>query len=224
MRTIVYIDAQNLYFGVLARSSYKWLDIYKLFAEHIVHSQTPHATIIQIKFYTAPILGKFASDPYSSERQTAYHNALIGKYPLKIEIIQGYYAFDCKNERLCSNPEEKVHVWKLEEKLTDVNLALDIYRDASHDRYDQAVLCSNDSDLIPAFQRVSEDFPDKQLGLVMPRLSKKVTQRKASKLESLSTWTQHQISEADLKLCQLPDKVSYKRGKRTKTIPKPLKW
>jgi uncharacterized LabA/DUF88 family protein len=147
LKTVAYIDAQNLYFGVLTKSPYKWLDVYRLFAERILPSHTPSAELVRLKFYTAPIKARFASDPKAPERQTAYHLALKGKYPDKIEIIEGYYSADCKDERCCDNEGQKARVWKLEEKLTDVSMALDIYRDALKGVYDQAVLCSNDSDL-----------------------------------------------------------------------------
>jgi uncharacterized LabA/DUF88 family protein len=163
MKTIVYIDAQNLYFGVLTKSPYKWLDVYRLFAERIVRSNSPDAEIVLVKFYTAPIKAKFAADPKAPERQTAYHNALKGKYDGKIEIIEGHYSADCKDERICEDEGNKVRVWKLEEKLTDVNLALDMYRDALRECYDQAVLCSNDSDLLPAIKLIQLDFPQKLL-------------------------------------------------------------
>ena len=33
MRTIVYVDALNLYYGALKGTGYKWLDLQKLFAK-----------------------------------------------------------------------------------------------------------------------------------------------------------------------------------------------
>lgn len=42
---------------------------------------------------------------------------------------------------------DRVNVWKFEEKQTDVNIALHMYRDAIKQHYTQQVLVSNDSDL-----------------------------------------------------------------------------
>jgi hypothetical protein len=35
-KTIVYIDGFNLYYGLLRRSPYKWLDLVSLFADHVL--------------------------------------------------------------------------------------------------------------------------------------------------------------------------------------------
>jgi hypothetical protein len=37
MRTIVYVDGYNLYYGLLRKSAYKWLDLYSLFQNHVLH-------------------------------------------------------------------------------------------------------------------------------------------------------------------------------------------
>lgn len=36
MDTIIYIDGYNLFYGCLKHTSFKWLDLHKLFAEQIV--------------------------------------------------------------------------------------------------------------------------------------------------------------------------------------------
>ncbi len=36
MRTIVYVDGFNFYHGLVKRSGYKWLDLYKLFEEQLL--------------------------------------------------------------------------------------------------------------------------------------------------------------------------------------------
>ena len=63
MRTYVYIDGYNLYYGRLRRTSYKWLDIYRLFADFIVKEQTPQASVDKVKFFTANIRTKLVSLP-----------------------------------------------------------------------------------------------------------------------------------------------------------------
>ena len=62
----------------------------------------------------------------------------------------------------------RTRVWKLEEKKTDVNLAMRIYRDANKGRYDRIILVSNDSDAEPALAAIREDFPAIMVGVVMP--------------------------------------------------------
>ncbi len=47
---------------------------------------------------------------------------------------------------------DRVSVWRLEEKQTDVNIALHLYDDVVQGKVEQVVLVSNDSDPVPAFQ------------------------------------------------------------------------
>jgi hypothetical protein len=54
MKTIIYIDGYNLYYGTLRGTAYKWLDVVQLF-EGICHAQNPASQLVQVKFFTAPI-------------------------------------------------------------------------------------------------------------------------------------------------------------------------
>ena len=58
-------------------------------------------------------------------------------------------------------------VLKTEEKGSDVNLALHMLNDAWHDRYDCAVVCSNDSDLSEAL-RIVKTERKKKIVLAVP--------------------------------------------------------
>lgn len=62
----------------------------------------------------------------------------------------------------------RTRVWKIEEKKTDVNLAMAMYRDAARGLFDQVVLCSNDSDAEPVLAALREDFPAIRIGVVTP--------------------------------------------------------
>lgn len=73
MRTIVYIDGYNLYYGAIRHTAYKWLDIYRLFKEHIL---LPDTELLQVRYYTAPVLGSLCDDPASPQRQRQYLQAL----------------------------------------------------------------------------------------------------------------------------------------------------
>jgi uncharacterized LabA/DUF88 family protein len=56
----------------------------------------------------------------------------------------------------------------LEEKQTDVNMALRLLVRAIQERYDKAIIISGDTDLLPAVKIVRSVFPNKQIGLVIP--------------------------------------------------------
>ena len=63
MRTIVYVDGVNLYYSVLKRTPYKWLDLKAVFQKILA----PHHDIVKIKYFTARVSGK--TDPKQPIRQ-----------------------------------------------------------------------------------------------------------------------------------------------------------
>ena len=92
MKTIVYIDGYNLYYGALRGTAYKWLDVMTLFAS-ICHIQNPASEVIAIRFFTAPIKSKLATHgDLSLKSQSDYHRALQVLYPNRLEIVLGYFS------------------------------------------------------------------------------------------------------------------------------------
>ncbi len=65
MRTYIYIDGFNLYYGSLKATSYKWLDLKALFSRILDLNHTIQA----IKLYTAKVTNR-EDDPGISNRQT----------------------------------------------------------------------------------------------------------------------------------------------------------
>ena len=70
MRTRVYVDGFNLYYGALKETSFKWLNLVDL---SYLLLPSGH-TIDKLKYFTARVSG--ASDPYAPARQQIYLNAL----------------------------------------------------------------------------------------------------------------------------------------------------
>ena len=219
LRTIAYIDGYNLYYSALTGSRFKWLDL-RRFIERIIMESAPNPAfeLVTVKFFTAPILGRYASDPASPERQRRYHNALKFAPSGPTEVINGYHASTIKKARLLETGElERVEV--LEEKQTDVNISLHMYRDAAYNRVNQIVLVSNDSDLAPALDIVKHDFPDIVRGVVLPSLNR--SSRRSGQLDALAHWTRRQLKAEDLSRSQLPRSVLNRKGK---PILKPDAW
>ena len=52
--------------------------------------------------------------------------------------------------------------------MTDVNIAVEILKDAYQDKFDVALLISADSDLIPPVKTVKELFPNKRVVVASP--------------------------------------------------------
>src|SRR4051812_32209991 len=109
LRTRVYIDGYDPYYGCLKRTAHKWLDVFAL-VQHIlatvlyeqngVPAHTEFCTPA-IKYFTAPILNSFARSRDSVSCQSQYHKALRGHLGNKLEIVTGYY--DARAAR--------AHVW-----------------------------------------------------------------------------------------------------------------
>lgn len=74
MRTIVYVDGYNLYYGVLRKTALKWLDLFGLFQDHVLDSQ---AQLVEVRYYTAPVLGRMCDDIESPQRQRQYLEAAL---------------------------------------------------------------------------------------------------------------------------------------------------
>ena len=47
MRTVVYVDGYNLYYGLLRKTTLKWLDLFALFRDHVLD---PEADLIQVRY------------------------------------------------------------------------------------------------------------------------------------------------------------------------------
>ncbi len=67
--------------------------------------------------------------------------------------------------------QEYAKVFKTEEKGSDVNIALHVLNDAWLDRYDIAIIVSNDSDLLEAIQLVKKHHKEKKVGVALPLLN-----------------------------------------------------
>lgn len=228
IKTKIYIDGYNLYYGCLKYTEYKWLDIYKLFVDHIIKVQSPNSEIIKIKYFTADIKAKMASRGQKALiAQAHYHRALLNLYPNDIEIIKGHYSLEKANLPVYKKPpskKDKVSVWRLEEKQTDVNIVLNIYRDVIQTRCKQIVIVSNDTDLTPVLKMIREDLGDSiKIGVVAPirQKHKEKHQRPASgSLAKYADWVRTYILEDELKNSQLPSKIPTKK----KPILKPNYW
>lgn len=222
MDTAVYIDGYNLFYGRLRGTPYKWLDIVKL-SEIIIKIQNPASDIICVKYFTAPIKANFASHAQESvASQEAYHRALKHLYQDRVEIINGYHTVEKGTPPRYQKPinkDDRVAVWKFEEKQTDVNLALNLYRDATLDHYKQQVIISNDTDLELALKLIKQDRPAIQLGTIVPSREGNLRQPNKS-LAQFCDWTRKDIKDSECVKALLPNRIATLR----KPIDKPNYW
>lgn len=230
-RTRVYIDGYNFYYGCLKGTSYKWLDLLRLFENYILPSihttdsdgQSRKLELLappSIKYFTAKIVESVAKSSDSVSSQARYHTALRKLYKKDIEIIEGYYAVNKMNIRVIdeSIPNQKPNecdvrqAWKVEEKQSDVNLSLQAYHDAIHRDIDCAVFVTNDTDIAPALELIRK-HTQIQIGVVIPTID---FRQPNTNLVEQAHWCRKHILESELKGSQLPRVIP---GRKPTTKP-----
>lgn len=216
MQTAIYIDGFNLYYGCIKGTPYKWLDVPSFFNKTLANINDDFE-IVAIKYFTSDVLARFTKHPNSKSAQQNYLNALAYLYPDHLEIIKGKYdsrKFEAIKYNEPPNVTDKVFTWKLEEKLTDVSIAVTIIDDVYFNGIEQIVICSSDTDLIPALSLIRKRFPKVKIGVVIPSRHQN---RNAS---YPCDWYTHVQTEI-LAVSQLP-KIIQKSNR--KQIRKPKHW
>ena len=163
MNIWAYIDGFNLYNGALKRTTHKWLDL-----QAFTQGLRPTDRVSKVKFFTAKVDAR-PDDPDQPLRQMVYWRAL--RTISSIEIIEGHFltkatylpevadsdrimALQRSGASTTGVRPKKAHVYRSEEKGTDVNLAIHLLHDAHLGRFDAAIVVSNDSDLKEAIHIV----------------------------------------------------------------------
>jgi uncharacterized LabA/DUF88 family protein len=153
MKTIVYVDGFNLYYGAVKGTPYKWLDIHKL-----CQLLLPKNQIIRIKYFTALVTAR-PNDVDQPNRQQIYLRAL--RSIPNLEIILGHF-LEHEIMMPVANPipggQKYIKVIKTEEKGSDVNIAAHLIHDGHQGFYEVAVVLSNDSDLVEPIKIVRQEL------------------------------------------------------------------
>ena len=208
-RTIIYIDGFNLYYGALKGTPHKWLNLERYFS-----LLRPHDDIRAIKYFTAMVTGP------TRAHQVTYLNALA-TLPL-VEVILGKFKkkrVHC-GEPSCSHAGNRLFE-TVEEKRTDVNIAVLMLDDAYQNACDQFVLISGDSDLVPALNLIRARFPSKRIVVYVPHsLALSTTRGFAVELRS-AAHVNRDLPLNLLKLSQFPSSVPDGAGG---SITKPAAW
>ena len=130
--------------------------MYKL-AENLLR---PGQTLAAVRYFTARVYPD-ADDPGKVARQRFYLEAL-GTIP-GLSIHYGHFL---PKTRRCPNCGESMQTY--EEKMTDVNIAVEMVRDAHDDLFDAAIVVSADSDLSRPITAIRERLPDKRAIVAFP--------------------------------------------------------
>ena len=214
-KTRVYIDGYNLYYGLLKGTPWKWLDL-ELFSKSLLN---PDHEIVSIVYFTAPVK-THPHDPAALDRQKIYLQGL-SKNPL-IKTVLGYYT---KNDTLLPFSDERcglcdvtkdgfVPVKKLEEKRSDVNIAVAMLLDAVRTDTESFVLITGDSDQVGAIEALRYEL-GKSVLVFNPHVGL------SQHLKRMASYYKNIPRDLPAK-CQLPDEIPI--GTHGNVIRRPLSW
>ncbi len=200
-RVIAYIDGFNLYFGLKAArwKRYYWLNVQALVRNLLKGGQD----LVFTKYFTSRI----SYPPDKERRQAIYIETLETLSDFRIQY--GHYQ---SNPQRCRECGTKTMVPS--EKMTDVNIAVEMLTDAYQDLFDVALLISADSDLTAPLLAIKGLFPDKRVIVAFP------PQRHSAQLERIAHGA-FQIGRACFAKSVFPDSVQKADGF---ILRKPAEW
>ena len=221
MRASVYIDGFNLYYGALAGTPYRWLDVVELCRRLL-----PRDQVEKVRYFTA-LVKDTSSDRTKSARQQTFLRAL-DTLP-EIEVTYGSFLANARRMPLARARPEDAHVSRLvslqprgprsavvlrtEEKGSDVNLATMLVADAFEGAFETAAVLSTDSDLALPIDLVRREL-GLPVGVLFPR------GRFSVELDRVGAF-RRTFDARLLRACQLPQNIVDSAGR---TITKPAAW
>ena len=206
MRTNVYVDGFNLYYGAVRGTPYKWLNIRRM-----CELAFPKNEIAEIHYCTA-LVRDAPWDPHQSLRQQTFIRALE---TTGVDVHYGSFLMNTVRMPL-ANPRpdgpRTALVIKTEEKGSDVALGSLLVAHGYQGRYEAAIVVSNDSDLTLPI-RIVRDELGLPVGIYNPH------PRFSVELVKVATFRK-QVREGVLRAAQFPDTLIDEHG----TIRKPASW
>jgi uncharacterized LabA/DUF88 family protein len=203
-RVVAYVDGFNLYFGMKSKGWRKlyWLNLVTL-ANALLK---PDQLLEKVHYFTSRIRNT-SSNKADTQRQKTYLEGL-GLLP-ELDIHFGHFLEKPRQCQTCGAQ------WlSYEEKMTDVNIAVQMLTDAYEDLFDTAILISGDSDLTTPVTMLRQQFPSKRLIVAFP------PGRKSNEL-SKASHGYLTIGEALLRQSQFPDEMSRPDGH---VLARPVTW
>jgi uncharacterized LabA/DUF88 family protein len=142
-------------------------------------------------------------------------------HPEHLKIVEGKIAVTTPFQRLVEPISgaphiARVQVYDFNEKKTDVNLASDLLAGAWTGAFDQAVICSNDTDLEPALATLRRYHTHLRVGLVAPVKSTD-NRHIAADLKKHTDWSKT-LSMVHIAGAQLPERIP------ASSISRPEAW
>lgn len=191
IRAAVYVDGFNLYHRIHDSNQrhLKWQDLWRL--SRLICSR--HGTSLRRAIFFSAI----PDEPEDVKaRHITYNTALKS---VGVDVINGHHMID---------PDSKKRV----EKQTDINLALQVVRDAHDNIFDCAYILSSDSDQAATARMLKDWFPSKYLIGVSPP-----TNKVPDKIKTYAD-AHFELTLLDIEKCVFDHPLLGKSGKE---IPRP---
>lgn len=199
-RVIAYIDGYNLYYGLKSKGwkRYYWLNLQTLIGRFVRSNQE----LVLTKYFTTVV--KLPND--KRLRQVEFLDAL--KTLSNFEIYYGQFLSETITCRQCGHSYTTYH-----EKMTDVNISVELMSDAFQNRFDTAFLLSADSDLTGTVESIRRLLKKRVVAIFPPG-------RSSYSLKSVANAVLH-IGHLELAKSLFPDEIAVSGGVELK---RPATW
>jgi uncharacterized LabA/DUF88 family protein len=191
-RVMFFIEGFNVYHSLKEKKKYHkylWLNYHAL-AQCVIKTNETVSGVLYFSAY-----------PLYDNQKTKRHKIFVSA--LKNEGVSIVLSNFKDKQRYCNLC--KRWYWTREEKQTDVSIGVYLYKEAHLDRYDKAVLVTNDTDLVPAIKIVKQEFPQKKIGVLFP------IDRQAAELKQVCDFWMY-TKRQHLKKSQFPGQVRLPSG------------
>jgi uncharacterized LabA/DUF88 family protein len=159
-RAAFYIDGFNLYHAIdeMGKDYLKWVSYWELCKNLLTD---PSAGVVKVVWCTA----KSKKSPDKGER----HDRMVTAQRLAgVTVRLGHFIDETKDCRTC-----KANWVHPSEKEGDINVAINLIRDAFRNEYDHAFLVTADTDQAATVRMFIEEFEHKKITIVAPPVRKR---------------------------------------------------
>ena len=162
-RVAVYYDGFNMYHALsrLSANHLKWVNLRRL-SELLIKPRSEQ--LVRVCYFSA-----FAEHFRRTKQEPSLHRHY--QYVAALEA-KGVEFFPGNFSRRTFRFQQKKHyqsIWqRREEKQTDVAIGVQVTRDAYRDLFDTCLIVSCDTDMLPVFRLLRDEFPQKRAITVAP--------------------------------------------------------
>lgn len=201
-KCFVYIDGYNLYCSSLKKiNNSKWLDLKKMSLSVLKRLYSCKLNDdFNIKYFTSLDLKS-----EKKKRQELYLEVLENQ---EINVIKGQLR---EREQVIYEGNRKFTGKKIEEKMTDVSIALHMYKDAIENNNYIILLISGDMDMAPALEMIKELNKDIKIITVNPCHTKALSDFVKNNSDKIGNIIPKDITDSQFKpFYKISDKVIIK--------------